>query len=328
MKRRTLATLLLAGIGLPGSAGAVPQDPREGDDLIVLETNLGHLVLALYPDVAPRHVEQLVALTRCGVYNGTFFAYADPGFVVQLSSASDRRNPMTPEQAAAIRKLPLEANARHVRRSLTMSRDENDPNSAETSFSILISDAPHLDGQYTVFGYVKHGWEVVREMDRIARTEKTFPRMEVIRADVVPVASLNLKLLRFPVEENRPKGRKPHWATFGNPWNPTPPSGHLNTSSDAGDPVTVVMLGLVLLCGLAVFLLSRRSSKWLASLGLMTAVLAFYILFRALGPAAPFNPGLATVLFIGQFVALFLMTQFDPPLRPEIETPEPAGPRS
>ena len=82
-----------------------------GDERILLRTNRGDLVLALYPDVAPRTRAQILKLVRLGVYDSTRFHRVEPGFVVQLTNAQNRKQPLSPEQRQAIVKLPAEFSA-------------------------------------------------------------------------------------------------------------------------------------------------------------------------------------------------------------------------
>src|SRR5437764_1997141 len=98
--RRGLPLLVLLALAGP-AAGA-------GDERVVLHTACGDLVLTLYPDVAPRHAGQFLKLVRLGVYDGTHFHRIDPGFVAQNAGAYDRRELLTPEQQAAVHKLPAE----------------------------------------------------------------------------------------------------------------------------------------------------------------------------------------------------------------------------
>jgi len=159
--------------------------PRLADERILLRTSTGDLVLALYPEVAPKHVAQILRLVRLGVYDGMHFHRVEPGFVAQLSGHHDRTAPLTPVQSAAIAKIPGEFSAiRHRRGILSMARFD-DPDSAETSFSILLGPAPHLDGKYTVFGHVESGLDVLAAIERVDR-EVTRPRsrISVVRATV------------------------------------------------------------------------------------------------------------------------------------------------
>src|SRR6185369_7440944 len=81
---------------------------------------------------------------------------------------------------------------RHVRGVLSMAREDADINSAETSFSILLGPAPHLDGKYTVFGRLEAGEAVLEEMVKVPRGALMRPvtRLDVTRAEVIPASEL------------------------------------------------------------------------------------------------------------------------------------------
>lgn len=135
-----------------------------GDDAprVILRTTCGDLVLALDPALAPRCAPHVARLAAVGVYDGTALVRVDPGYLVQFAGHHHRRRPLSPEQLADVVDLPLEASGRHVRGAVTLAREEN--GAARTSFSILLGDAPHLDGLYTVVGRLEHGWEVLAEL--------------------------------------------------------------------------------------------------------------------------------------------------------------------
>src|SRR5947209_17808683 len=99
--RRGLPLVLLLALAAPAAAGP-------GDERVVLHTACGDLVLALYPDVAPRHAEQFLKLVRLGVYDGTYFHRIHLGFVAQNAGAFGRHAPLTPEQQSAVHKIPAE----------------------------------------------------------------------------------------------------------------------------------------------------------------------------------------------------------------------------
>src|SRR6185436_7315530 len=122
---------------------------------VVLHTIAGDVVLAFYPDAAPGHVQQILALARAGVFDTTHFFRIEPNFVAQISVAEDRTTPLTESQKGLIHKLKAELHPtlKHHRGTLSMAHADGDVDSGETSFSILLADAPHLDGQYTIFGF-------------------------------------------------------------------------------------------------------------------------------------------------------------------------------
>ena len=88
-----------------------------------------------------------------------------------------------------IQRIPLEVNAvAHERGVLSMARWDDDPDSAETSFSILLGPAPHLDGSYTVFGQVESGWNAIERIEAAPRKpDSTEPAddVRIIRARVL-----------------------------------------------------------------------------------------------------------------------------------------------
>ena len=165
----TLLTVLLAAA-----------DPVAHPEGIVLHTNLGDITLELWPEEAPRHVDQILRLAAAGVYDGTVIYRVERGFVAQLDGFEARQPPVSEEQRRLIAKLPAEfGKIPHARGLLSMARWDEDPNSAETSFSILLGPAPHLDGKYTVFGRVIAGSHVVSLIDQSEVDEHNRPKREI-----------------------------------------------------------------------------------------------------------------------------------------------------
>lgn len=176
-----------ARVSLDAGPADARQGPRLSAERVLLETSLGDVVLALYPEVAPRTTEHMLRLFRLGVFDGTHFPRVERNFVLQVSEATDRLRPLTEEQRGALTTVPLEARAdvRHRPLSLSMAHRDGDVNSGSSSFSILVSEAPHLDGQYTVFGEVLAGLDVV-EAIRTVSVEGNRPetRVAINRATV------------------------------------------------------------------------------------------------------------------------------------------------
>ena len=118
--------------------------------------------IVLFPDLAPKHVESFLKLTNSGFYNGTIFHRILPGFMIQGG------DPLTKDPANKNKygtggpgyTLPAEfSKVMHEKGVLSAARTQ-DPNSAGYQFFIMVDKAPHLDGQYTVFGEVVKGVEV------------------------------------------------------------------------------------------------------------------------------------------------------------------------
>jgi cyclophilin family peptidyl-prolyl cis-trans isomerase len=136
---------------------------KDPENTLVIETTKGRVVIAMRPDLAPKHVERIKQLAREGFYDGVVFHRVIDGFMAQTgcphgtgTGGSDHGN------------LPAEFSAEpHVRGVCSMAR-ANSPNSANSQFFICFDDASFLDKKYTVWGKVIEGMENV---DKIKRGE-------------------------------------------------------------------------------------------------------------------------------------------------------------
>jgi len=145
-------------------------------DRAVISTQFGDIVLEFFDDIAPKHVESFKLHTQNGYYNGTTFHRVIPGFMIQggdpLTKSEDRSRHGTGGNAAkyfgigteseeSSWDLPAEFSATpHARGILSMARSNN-PDSGGSQFFICVADARFLDNQYTVFGKVVSGMDVV-----------------------------------------------------------------------------------------------------------------------------------------------------------------------
>jgi peptidyl-prolyl cis-trans isomerase B (cyclophilin B) len=128
----------------------------------ILTTRLGEITLEFLPELAPKHVENFMTLAKAGFYDGTLFHRVIPGFMVQggdpNSKQDDKRLHGTggsgKNVSAEFSKEP------HKRGAVSMARSGH-PDSASSQFFIVVEDASHLDNQYTLFGRVISGMEVV-----------------------------------------------------------------------------------------------------------------------------------------------------------------------
>lgn len=160
-------------------AAAPIQEPFLHKSRVVLQTSKGEIVLALFPEVAPRHVEHFLKLVRGEVYDGTRFQFVHRGFILQHGGNVDRLRPYTKEQEllAAVR-LPAEFSAlHHIRGTLSMARMPDDPDSATSVFAILLGDAPHMDGKYTIFGRVERGHDALAALEAAPVRDGGVPRL-------------------------------------------------------------------------------------------------------------------------------------------------------
>jgi peptidyl-prolyl cis-trans isomerase B (cyclophilin B) len=135
------------------------------DWVATIETNHGSIAIEFYPAVAPAHVENFLKLARSGFYEGTVFHRIIPGFMMQGGAPKDpSKEPVTPLKAEF-------SSMKHVFGTVSMART-NDPNSATSQFFICFGAVPQLNGNYTVFGQVISGEEVVKEVERV-KTDHT-----------------------------------------------------------------------------------------------------------------------------------------------------------
>jgi cyclophilin family peptidyl-prolyl cis-trans isomerase len=136
---------------------------RDPENTLIVETTKGQVVIALRPDLAPKHVERIKTLAREGFYDGIVFHRVIDGFMAQCGCPQG-----TGTGGSKHPNLPAEFNAEpHVRGTCSMARASN-PNSANSQFFICFGDARFLDKQYTVWGQVIEGMENV---DKIKRGE-------------------------------------------------------------------------------------------------------------------------------------------------------------
>ena len=130
----------------------------------------GDIQLKFFYDLAPNHVENMVTLAQKTFYDGTTFHRVIPGFMIQggdpNSKDADRSRHGSGGPGHSVN---AEFHPRpHTRGTLSMARSQ-DPNSAGSQFFICVANANFLDGQYTAFGEVVSGMELV---DRIVNVER------------------------------------------------------------------------------------------------------------------------------------------------------------
>ncbi|MBX9617999.1 MAG: peptidylprolyl isomerase [Hyphomicrobiales bacterium] len=128
-----------------------------------METTKGRVTIALRPDLAPNHVERMKTLVRQGFYDGIIFHRVIAGFMAQTGCPDGRGT-----GGSDLPDLKAEFNAEpHVRGVCSMARS-NAPHSANSQFFIVFDDATFLDRQYTAWGQVTEGMEVI---DALAKGE-------------------------------------------------------------------------------------------------------------------------------------------------------------
>jgi peptidyl-prolyl cis-trans isomerase B (cyclophilin B) len=154
--------------------------PVFDDEVAVFETDYGVFKIALYPDVAPRHVENFKKLISEKFYDGLGFHRALPDFIIQGGDPQTRGggnrarwgtgDPNQPN-------VPAEFSTRPFARGTVGAARANDPNSATSQFFICLRPNPTWDGKYTVFGEVIQGLNNVQIISNVP----TDPRTELVK---------------------------------------------------------------------------------------------------------------------------------------------------
>jgi len=157
-------------------------------EVAVLKTSAGEMVIELWPEVAPKTVENFKKLAGEGFYDGTAFHRIVKGFMIQggdpLTKDPDKEDLWG--TGGPGHRVKAEFNDRpHVRGVVSMARSQ-DPNSAGSQFFICLGDASFLNGQYTAFGTLVKGDEVLGSigdtpviMSRSGENSKPTTRIEV-----------------------------------------------------------------------------------------------------------------------------------------------------
>jgi peptidyl-prolyl cis-trans isomerase B (cyclophilin B) len=159
----------------------------------VIQTKFGNITLKFFPEVAPNHVNSFIDLANDGFFDGTTFHRVVPGFVIQggdPNTKSDDRSKHGLGGPGYTLKAEF-SNLPHKRGTLSMARAA-DPDSAGSQFFICVADTSFLDGQYTVFGEVVDGMDVVDQIVSQQRDQKDNPveRIEMRVEIVTPEKSM------------------------------------------------------------------------------------------------------------------------------------------
>jgi peptidylprolyl isomerase len=148
---------------------------HDPENLLILETSQGTVVVAMRPELAPRHVDRIRQLAREGFYDGVVFHRVIDGFMAQTG------DPTGTGTGGSGVKLKAEFSGEpHVRGTVSMARSQN-PDSADSQFFICFEDAPWLNGQYTVWGTVVEG---MQNVDKIKRGEPVTDPDQILSARI------------------------------------------------------------------------------------------------------------------------------------------------
>ncbi len=142
----------------------------------VIETQYGNIELEFFPDAAPLHVDNFIKLASEGFYDHTIFHRVIPGFMIQGGDPNTKgQERHTYGQGGPGYNIKAEFNdINHDRGILSMARSQ-DPDSAGSQFFIVVKAASHLNRQYTVFGRVTKGLDVVDKIVNLPRDSRDLP---------------------------------------------------------------------------------------------------------------------------------------------------------
>jgi peptidylprolyl isomerase len=150
---------------------------HDPENLLVLETSQGRVVVAMRPELAPRHVERIRELVREGFYDGVVFHRVIDGFMAQTGDPTG-----TGTGGSGVKLKAEFSREPHVRGTVSMARSQS-PDSGDSQFFICFEDAPWLNGQYTVWGTIVEGMENV---DKIKRGEPVTHPDQILSARMMP----------------------------------------------------------------------------------------------------------------------------------------------
>ena len=167
---------------------------KQESEVAVISTKYGDMVIEFFDEVAPKHVESFKLHVKNGYYDGTIFHRVIPGFMIQGGDPNTKSENKASygtgghaakyygignEKDKTTWNLPAEFNnINHTRGILSMARSNN-PNSGGSQFFICASDAPHLNGNYTVFGKLIEGDRIIDQIINLPRDARDNPNRRI-----------------------------------------------------------------------------------------------------------------------------------------------------
>ncbi len=174
-----------------------PMSNNSIEEVAIIQTTQGEMVVAFWPDVAPKTVENFKKLANQGFYDGTAFHRIVKGFMIQGGDPLSKKDDPRVGTGDPGYKIKAEFNKKpHVRGVLSMARSQ-DPDSAGSQFFICLGDASFLNEKYTGFGQLIKGDDVLGKigdtptaMGSGGEKSKPLTRQGVESIKIVPAASV------------------------------------------------------------------------------------------------------------------------------------------
>ena len=141
------------------------------ENIMILKLKDGDVKIEMFPDVAPNHVKRITELANSGKYDNVVFHRVIDGFMaqtgdVQFGNSKDFNPNLVGRGGSLLPNLPSEFSDKpFIEGSVGMARSQ-DPNSANSQFFIMFKPAPHLNNNYTIFGMVNSGMEVLNKIKK------------------------------------------------------------------------------------------------------------------------------------------------------------------
>ena len=167
--RRLFGALVIGATALT----AAPAFAQSGAPHLMLTLEAGVVDIELLPALAPKHVERIIALTEQGAYDGVVFHRVIDGFMAQTgdvrfgkTGAADFDLSRAGMGGSDLPDVEAEFNAESFQPGAVGAARSQDPNSFNSQFFVVTADASFLDGQYTVFGTVISGMELINGLEK------------------------------------------------------------------------------------------------------------------------------------------------------------------
>jgi dolichyl-diphosphooligosaccharide--protein glycosyltransferase len=159
------------------------------DNIAILKTSLGNITIEFFPKAAPKHVNSFLNLSNTGFYDGTIFHRIVKDFVIQGGDPTTKNSTQKDRWGTGGPGYTIEAEFNdipHQRGVLSMARTA-DPNSAGSQFFIVTKDSKFLDNQYTVFGRVIDGMEIVDKIEDLTTNQSSDQPIDFEKAKIQKV---------------------------------------------------------------------------------------------------------------------------------------------
>ena len=174
----------------------LPSLQVEEGEVAVIETGMGRIVFEFYADAAPAHAANFKKLARAGYFDGTTFHRVIPGFMIQGGDILSRdAEPGNDGSGGPGYTIPAEIGKSHLRGTVAAARrgaGNPQKRSSGSQFYICVTDVSHLDGEYSAFGMVVEGLDVIDKIVAVPRDRRDRPLENVVMSRVRVVQRADL----------------------------------------------------------------------------------------------------------------------------------------